>query len=86
MNYTVVTVIAMPSGREIDLELPSDLPLHQLSPAIVASLGDDVPVEADLALRLSISEYGHSWSDVNPELTLQQAGVIDGMYMRVERV
>ncbi|TYP69603.1 EsaB/YukD family protein [Paenibacillus methanolicus] len=86
MNYTVVTVIAMPSGKEFDLELPSDLPLQQLSPALLASVGDEIPEEAEPALRLSVSEYGLSWSDIDPGLTLQEAGVVDGMFMRVERV
>ncbi|MFC4102170.1 EsaB/YukD family protein [Paenibacillus xanthanilyticus] len=84
MNYTVVTVIAMPSGKEFDLELPSDLPLRQLSSALLASVGEALPEEAELSVRLSVSEYGHSWSDIDPGLTLQEAGVVDGMFMRVE--
>lgn len=86
MNYTVVTVITMPSGKETDLELPSALPLNQLSPAILAGLGEQLPEGKNIVLRLSVSEYGHQWSDVEPRLTLEEAGITDGMYMRVEQV
>lgn len=86
MKRTIVTVVLDFAGKRQDLDLPSNLPLNRLGELIFAAM--DVRVESPrdgAAYRVERSEYGQQWERVDNGLTLEEANIWDGYFLRLEK-
>lgn len=80
---TIVTVILESSGQRRDMDLPGDIPLKQLGERISAALDERFVSEGEF--RFERSEDGQEWELMEAERTLDEAGILDGCYIRVSR-
>lgn len=84
-RMTMATVIIPMIEHRRDVELPSNVPIKQLSKLILKGLSK----ESDLILSdwgeasIEISQPGQEWRLLDGESTLENASVLDGAYLRV---
>ncbi|MBB3110998.1 hypothetical protein FHS18_003066 [Paenibacillus phyllosphaerae] len=84
MNRTEITVIALPSRKELDLDVPADLPIGQLGEAILQGMEEwNTYPYGQVGCRAEASLQGDNWRLLREEATLVEEGILDGMQLRL---
>jgi uncharacterized ubiquitin-like protein YukD len=78
----VVVTVDDGKGHSRDLDLPADLPVQQLTPALAQAIAHPDLKAADGDLRF-ILKFVNSGEVISPEATLASAGVLHGDLLRL---
>ena len=82
----IVTVIYGSDEKKdwVDLELPTDVQVGELIPIMVETLEEHLQNIQDRFV-LEIKNKNSNWEKMNEKKTLQNYGVMDGFYLRIQR-
>lgn len=87
MDRTLITLIIDSTGKKIDLELPNNAPLIDIIEPMLRGINEWMAFGGDFTnCRWFINGGGTEWKSVQPTMSLQDLGVMDGYYLRIERV
>lgn len=84
MGVIVTVIYGLNEQDWMDLELPTDVPVGELIQMLVDALEENMQSEDDRFI-LEVKNEKSVWEKMDEAKTLQNYGVMDGFYLRIQR-
>jgi hypothetical protein len=87
MKRAVITLVSESTGKMLDIDIPTDIPLEQLGERLLTCLDEwIISVPHKNTYRFAKSDNGNEWHLLDKSLSLDEAGVMEGSYLRIESI